>query len=87
VYRLSKEKELLELKKLFLLSLALTAPVFMIMMVFMHIPELKKIMMFDCVTTYNGPGVKLPLSWMISGVLTTPVQFGIGARFYKGAYR
>ena len=44
-------------------------------------------LMKECIAGYHGPGVKLPLGWLLSAVLATPVQFGVGARFYLGAYR
>jgi len=47
----------------------------------------KKGLMKECIAGYHGPGVKLPLGWLLSAVLATPVQFGVGARFYLGAYR
>jgi hypothetical protein len=85
--RLTKQKEIRTIRVLFLVSLVLTAPVFLIMMVFMHFPETKRGLMAECVVGYRGPGVKLPLGWLVSAVLATPVQFAVGARFYTGAFR
>ncbi|KAK2625710.1 hypothetical protein QTJ16_005022 [Diplocarpon rosae] len=78
---LSKTKEITEWRKAFKTSLAFAIPVFLISMIFpMLIPALdfgKLAIVF--------PG--LYLGDIICLVLTIPVQFGIGKRFYVSAYK
>jgi len=66
--RIEREKEIKRLKFLFLLSLVLSVPIFLISMVLQWI------------------GISLPYQNYILLVLTTPVQFIVGYRFYKGAF-
>lgn len=77
---LSKTKEITEWRRAFQISLAFSIPVFFIGMVFpMMLPFLDfgKLMII--------PG--LYLGDIICLVLTIPVQFGIGKRFYISAYK
>ena len=60
------------------LSCIFTLPVFVITMVLMR-SSLRPALMREVV-----PG--LPLHTLLVGLLTTPVQFGLGARFYRSAY-
>ncbi|UCD02657.1 MAG: copper-translocating P-type ATPase [Candidatus Aenigmatarchaeota archaeon] len=63
-----REREAGQLKKLFLASLTLSIPVFIISM------------------PLKWTGVVLPYQNIILLLLTTPVQFIVGYRFYKGAF-
>lgn len=80
-----QKEELAKLRKTLTLSVALTIPVFFMGMI------LPKINASSIQRMYNGdlysvmPGLSLPncLMWM----LTTPIQFGIGKRFYSNGYK
>eukprot|EP00850_Spirogloea_muscicola_P011399 SM000070S21365 [mRNA] locus=s70:530729:535395:- [translate_table: standard] len=66
-------------RRLFFLSAAFTIPAFLLAMVCPHIPVLHELLMVRLGPLALGSWLKL--------ALVTPVQFGIGARFYVGAYR
>ncbi len=78
---LAKTKEIKEWKNAFRTSLAFAIPIFLISMIFpMLIPALD----FGSLPVFlNG----LYLGDIICLVLTIPVQFGIGKRFYISAYK
>jgi len=65
----ARKKEVSTLKKLFLFSLFLSLPIFIISMPLMWL------------------GIMIPNTNFILFLLATPVQFIVGARFYKGAWR
>ncbi|MBE7180397.1 MAG: copper-translocating P-type ATPase [Terriglobus roseus] len=77
---LAKTKEILEWRSAFWRSLAFTIPIFLIAMVFpMWLPFLD----FGSISL----GMGLYVGDVVSLLLTIPVQFGIGRRFYVSAYR
>ncbi|KAL2261791.1 hypothetical protein VTK26DRAFT_3338 [Humicola hyalothermophila] len=77
---LAKTREISEWRRAFLVSLSFAVPVFLISMFFpMCIPPL------DFGSIRIGPG--LYLGDVVCLALTVPVQFGIGKRFYKSAYK
>ena len=76
-----KEKQARKLKSLrrqVAVALFFTFPVFMISMILPEFPAIKMKLM-------HQPTPGLTVSSIIMWVLTTPVQFGSGLRFYKGA--
>lgn len=78
---LSKTKEIAEWRRAFHTSLAFAVPVFLVSMFFpMFIPFLD---FGRFVVVFPG----LYLGDIVCLVLTTPVQFGIGKRFYISAYK
>ncbi|CAN1184247.1 Probable copper-transporting ATPase HMA5 [Linum perenne] len=77
--RLRKE-EIREYYTSFMWSLAFTVPVFLIAMVFMYIPGIKHGLDTKIVNMLTVGAV---LRW----ILSTPVQFVIGRRFYTGSYK
>lgn len=78
---LAKTKEIAEWKGAFRYSLAFAIPVFLISMVF---PMLLKPLDFGKILLFI-PG--LYLGDVLCLILTIPVQFGIGKRFYIAAYK
>ncbi|XP_062183666.1 copper-transporting ATPase HMA5-like [Phragmites australis] len=72
--------EIKRYKQTFLWSLIFTIPVFLTSMVFMYIPGLKDGLEKKVV---NMMSIGELLRW----ILSTPVQFVIGHRFYAGAYK
>ncbi|GLJ04984.1 hypothetical protein SUGI_0008370 [Cryptomeria japonica] len=66
--------------KSFLWSLVFTVPVFLLAMVFMYIPAIKRGLEVKLVNM-------LMLGELLRWILSTPVQFIIGRRFYTGAYK
>ncbi|KAF8474260.1 putative copper-transporting ATPase [Kalaharituber pfeilii] len=81
---LSKTKEINEWRNAFQFSLAFALPVFLISMI---IPMV--FMRWDKMH-FGGRNILIPglyLGDLICLVLTIPVQFGIGKRFYKSAYK
>ncbi|KAL1969573.1 hypothetical protein VTN77DRAFT_9011 [Rasamsonia byssochlamydoides] len=77
---LSKTKEIQEWRRAFWFSLSFAIPVFLISMIFpMYLPVL------DIGKFQILPG--LYLGDLLSLVLTIPVQFGIGRRFYVTSYK
>ncbi|KAK2989094.1 hypothetical protein RJ640_018883 [Escallonia rubra] len=75
-----REEEIRQYYKSFLWSLIFTIPVFLTSMVFMYIPGLKHGLDTKVV---NMMSIGELLRW----VLSTPVQFIIGRRFYVGSYK
>lgn len=75
-----REDEVKEYYRSFLWSLFFTVPVFLMSMVFMYVPGVNRVLDTKVV---NMLSVGAVLRW----ILTTPVQFIIGRRFYIGAYR
>ncbi|KAL7160122.1 hypothetical protein ABFS83_01G072800 [Erythranthe nasuta] len=73
-------EEIKKYYKSFLWSLVFTIPVFLLSMVFMYIPGIKHGLETKIVNMLNIGEV---LRW----ILSTPVQFIIGRRFYVGAYK
>ncbi|KAH9719640.1 putative copper-transporting ATPase HMA5 [Citrus sinensis] len=75
-----KQEEIKQYYRSFLWSLVFTIPVFLTSMVFMYIPGIK-----------HGLDTKivnmLTIGEIIRWVLSTPVQFIIGRRFYTGSYK
>ncbi|KAI0433831.1 heavy metal translocatin [Xylaria sp. FL1042] len=77
---LAKTREIQEWRRAFQISLAFALPVFFIGMIF---PMLIPILDFGGIELFPG----LFLGDIICLVLTIPVQFGIGKRFYTSAYK
>ena len=77
---LAKTKEIQEWKKAFLFSVSFAIPVFTISMI---IPMFIPILNFGAWRIIPG----LYLGDLICGILTVPVQFGIGKRFYISAWK
>ncbi|XP_060207090.1 probable copper-transporting ATPase HMA5 [Lycium barbarum] len=75
-----RHEEIEYCRRSFLWSLVFTIPVFLTSMVFMYIPGLK-----------DGLDIKvvnmLSIGEILRWVLSTPVQFIIGRRFYSGSYK
>ncbi|KAK0587110.1 hypothetical protein LWI29_017434 [Acer saccharum] len=75
-----KQEEIKQYYRSFMWSLIFTIPVFLTSMVFMYIPGIK-----------HGLDTKvvnmLTIGELIRWVLSTPVQFIIGRRFYTGSYK
>lgn len=75
-----RNEEIRQYKNSLLWSLVFTIPVFLTSMVFMYIPGLK-----------NGLDKKvinmMSIGELLRWILSTPVQFVIGRRFYTGAYK
>ncbi|CAM8980258.1 unnamed protein product [Rhodiola kirilowii] len=74
-----KQEEIKQYYRSFLWSLIFTVPVFLTSMVFMYIPGIKHGLDSKVVNMLTVGGL---LRW----VLSSPVQFIIGRRFYTGAY-
>lgn len=72
-----------------IVSAVLVVPTSLIAMVLPRLPQLKCPLMTDVLPPHAcaGDGVRLPVSWLASWVLVTPVQFFVGWRFYRGARR
>ncbi|KAH6778891.1 heavy metal atpase 5 [Perilla frutescens var. hirtella] len=75
-----RDDEIKQYYKSFLWSLVFTIPVFLLSMVFMYIPGVKHVLDTKTVNMLNIGEI---LRW----ILSTPVQFIIGRRFYVGAYK
>ncbi|PNT53816.1 hypothetical protein POPTR_001G105800v4 [Populus trichocarpa] len=75
-----RKEEIKQYYRSFLWSLVFTVPVFLIAMIFMYIPGIK-----DALDTklVNMLSIGAILRW----VLSTPVQFIVGRRFYTGSYK
>ncbi|CAN4127393.1 unnamed protein product [Withania somnifera] len=75
-----RQEEIESCRRSFLWSSVFTIPVFLTSMVFMYIPGLK-----------DGLDIKvvnmLSIGEILRWVLSTPVQFIIGRRFYSGSYK
>lgn len=77
---LDRSEEIKRYYKSFLWSLAFTVPVFLLAMVFMYTPGIKRGLESKLVNM-------LTLGELLRWILSTPVQFIIGWRFYTGAYK
>jgi len=77
---LGRVKEVAEWRHAFFFSLGFAIPVFLISMVFMKVPFMRLILNFQ-------PIQGLFLSDLSCLILTIPVQFGIGKRFYVTSYK
>ncbi|KAH9775614.1 putative copper-transporting ATPase HMA5 [Citrus sinensis] len=75
-----KQAEIKKYYRSFLWSLAFTIPVFLTSMVFMYIPGIKNVLDTKIVNM-------LTIGEIIRWVLSTPVQFIVGRRFYTGSYK
>ncbi|KAI3468749.1 hypothetical protein Pfo_025412 [Paulownia fortunei] len=75
-----REDEIKQYYRSFLWSLLFTIPVFMMSMVFMYIPGINRGLDTKVVNM-------LSIGQILRWILTTPVQFIIGRRFYIGAYK
>ncbi|KAH8513728.1 hypothetical protein H0E87_006842 [Populus deltoides] len=75
-----RQEEIKQYYRSFLWSLVFTVPVFLISMIFMYIPGIKHALDTKIV---NMLSIGAILRW----VLSTPVQFIIGRRFYTGSYK
>jgi len=75
----SRARELARWRRLFWISFGFSFPVFLISMVFMFIPVTHRAFTKE---------VTKGLTWesLLLTLLTTPVQFGVGRKFYVGAY-
>lgn len=78
---IAKKKELAHMARELKIALFFSIPVVLIGMVFHEIPGLKHFLMRDFF--FHG----LSISNFLLFALTTPVQFGIGKRFYVNAYK
>lgn len=77
---LTRTKEIHEWRDRFWRSCAFAVPVFLVTMVLPHIPGLMHIMHYHL---FNG----IVLNDVIALCLTIPVQFWLGARFYRNAWK
>ncbi|XP_047325578.1 probable copper-transporting ATPase HMA5 [Impatiens glandulifera] len=75
-----KEMEIKQYYRSFQWSLVFTIPVFLTSMVFMYIPGLKSGLDAKVVNMFT-------IGQLLRWVLSTPVQFIIGRRFYTGSYK
>jgi len=75
-----KQEQIKQYYHSFLWSLIFTTPVFLTSMVFMYIPGIKHVLDTKVVKM-------LTIGEAIRWVLSTPVQFVIGWRFYTGSYK
>eukprot|EP01112_Ceratiomyxa_fruticulosa_P012932 TRINITY_DN3607_c0_g2_i2.p1 TRINITY_DN3607_c0_g2~~TRINITY_DN3607_c0_g2_i2.p1 ORF type:complete len:1005 (+),score=238.84 TRINITY_DN3607_c0_g2_i2:182-3196(+) len=75
--------QILELRKLrntLIISALLTLPVFLVGMIFNQIPQFS--VLYECELVRG-----LSIANFVMFVFTTPVQFGVGWRFYKNAFK
>ncbi|GAA5931435.1 heavy metal translocating P-type ATPase [Sporobolomyces koalae] len=77
---LARTKEIQEWRNAFLRSFSFGLPVFLLSMVFPMVSFLRPIVEFALVPYVH-------LGDLVCCLLTIPVQFGIGIRFYRSAYR
>ncbi|XP_042436518.1 copper-transporting ATPase HMA5-like [Zingiber officinale] len=77
---LHRNDEIKQYHRSFLLSLVFTIPVFLTSMVFMYIPAIAEILDKKIVNMLN-------IGEFLRWILSTPVQFVIGRRFYVGSYK
>ncbi|KAH9327310.1 hypothetical protein KI387_007488, partial [Taxus chinensis] len=75
-----RSEEIKQCYKSFLWSSVFTVPVFLLAIIFMYIPGLKRGLELKLVNM-------LMLGELLRWILSTPVQFIIGRRFYTGAYK
>ncbi|KAG8812470.1 hypothetical protein FRC17_002018, partial [Serendipita sp. 399] len=78
---LSRTKEITEWRERFKLALLFAIPVFLVSMIFPMVPFLRPIVRFQII-----PG-HLWLGDLVSFALTFPVQFWLGNRFYRNAWK
>nr|GLL48530.1 probable copper-transporting ATPase HMA5 [Ipomoea trifida] len=74
-----RQQEINQYRRSFLWSLVFTIPVFLTSMIFMYIPGIKDLLETKAVNMASNGEI---LRWLLS----TPVQFIIGRRFYTGSY-
>jgi Cu+-exporting ATPase len=77
---MARRKEINTYWKYFAWSCVFTVPVVLLAMIFMYIPAIKQGLMTKVVNM-------LDVGQVLRCILTTPVQFVIGWRFYYGAYK
>ncbi|XP_042431937.1 copper-transporting ATPase HMA5-like [Zingiber officinale] len=77
---LHRNDEIKQYHRSFFLSLVFTIPVFLTSMVFMYIPAIAEILDKKIVNMLN-------IGEFLRWILSTPVQFVIGRRFYVGSYK
>ncbi|KAI3822205.1 hypothetical protein L1987_09791 [Smallanthus sonchifolius] len=75
-----RQEEINQYKRLFMWSLVFTVPVFLTSMVFMYIPGLKHLLETKIVNM-------LTVGHLVTWILSTPVQFFFGRRFYTRSYK
>ncbi|PKA48066.1 Putative copper-transporting ATPase HMA5 [Apostasia shenzhenica] len=75
-----RREEIRQYYRSFLWSLLFTIPIFLTSMVFMYIPGIKRALDFKVVNM-------LSIGELLRWILSTPVQFIIGRRFYTGSYK
>ncbi|XP_024986434.1 probable copper-transporting ATPase HMA5 [Cynara cardunculus var. scolymus] len=75
-----RQEEIEQYYRSFMWSLVFTVPVFLTSMVFMYIPGLKHILDSKIVNM-------MTVGHLVRWILSTPVQFFIGRRFYTGSYK
>ncbi|KAK1436220.1 hypothetical protein QVD17_01998 [Tagetes erecta] len=75
-----RQEEINRYKRSFMWSLVFTIPVFLTSMVFMYIPGLKHLLDTKIVNMMS-------IGHLVRWILSTPVQFFIGRRFYTGSYK
>ncbi|CAN6448203.1 unnamed protein product [Victoria cruziana] len=77
---LDRSNEIRQYRNNFLWSLVFTVPVFLTSMILMYISGIKSILEHNIVN-------KLTIGGLSRWILSTPVQFIIGRRFYSGSYK
>ncbi|KAG6483227.1 copper-transporting ATPase HMA5-like [Zingiber officinale] len=77
---LHRNDDIKQYRRSFLWSLVFTIPVFLTSMVFMYIPGTKQVLDKEIVNM-------LRIGELLRWILSTPVQFIIGRRFYVGSYK
>eukprot|EP01137_Pigoraptor_chileana_P025404 Opistho-2@94854 len=75
-----QDAEIASQRRLFFISLALVIPIFFISMVFPYIPSVEHVFKTEITSGLTVMSFTL-------FILTTPIQFGVGARFYIGAFK
>ncbi|CAK7335520.1 unnamed protein product [Dovyalis caffra] len=75
-----RQKEIKRYRATFLWSLVFTIPIFLISMVFMYIPIINGQLDIKVVNM-------LSVGELMKWILSTPVQFVVGRRFYTGSYK
>ncbi|KAI3822204.1 hypothetical protein L1987_09790 [Smallanthus sonchifolius] len=75
-----RQEEINQYKRLFMWSLVFTVPVFLTSMVFMYILGLKHLLETKIVNM-------LTVGHLVTWILSTPVQFFFGRRFYTRSYK
>ncbi|KAF5772392.1 putative P-type Cu(2+) transporter [Helianthus annuus] len=75
-----RHEEINQYKRSFMWSLVFTVPVFLTSMVFMYIPGPKHLLDTKIVNM-------MTVGHLVRWILSTPVQFFIGRRFYTGSYK